>query len=217
MGISAKKPRIFISGSGSLATYTEAIESNGGIVVTGFDPELAKTCDGLLLSGGCDVNPAVYGAPLDGAKDWNDERDAKELALIDLFTNAKKPILGICRGHQMLNAALGGTLIQDLPANPQHTGGTIHDATAEPNSRIASVYGTKFRVNSYHHEAVDRPAEGFVITARSDPDGVVECTEHRTMPWFSVQFHPEKILQKPDPSVIEGSTIFKYYLSLFND
>lgn len=181
--------------------YTSAVARAGGIPILGPEDcaeEIAQMCDGLLLSGGPDIHPSHY-----GQQSWKEPwpfdypRDAYELALFQAFKKAGKPILGICRGEQVINVALGGTLIQDLPSmtgfihqvpNDWH----YHPCKAEPGSLLADMYGTDFWVNSWHHQAVDRLAPGLKATAWS-VEGLVEAYEHETLPIWGVQFHPEEL------------------------
>ena len=209
-------PRILISGvEEGHALYTEAVKRAGGDPVWGF--EAHEEFDGLLLSGGCDVNPARYGEETNGACTPDDVRDEKEIALIKLFASQNKPIFGICRGTQILNVAFGGSLIQDLPADPSHR--TVngvkhpHEVKAEPGSIFYSLYGERSVSNSFHHEAVKQVAEGFVVTARSVPDGVVEAIEHPGKPWFAVQYHPEQMCDG-NPDYSDGNKLFAYFISL---
>ncbi|MBQ0092700.1 MAG: gamma-glutamyl-gamma-aminobutyrate hydrolase family protein [Clostridiales bacterium] len=211
-----KKKRILISGSGDSPEYVAAIERAGGIAVAGHLPEDDGNFDGLLLAGGCDVDPARYGETVNGAGKPDPERDALELALIKSFEKQGKPIFGICRGMQIFNVALGGTLIQDLPQTPEHHSSerkVFHEVETVPGSKIAELFGAKFVSNSFHHEAADRLGAGFRVTAKSVPDGVAEAIEHESKPWFAVQFHPERMT--PDvPEAADAGVLFSYFLSL---
>lgn len=177
--------------------YTSAVARAGGIPIPGPEDcaeEIAQMCDGLLLSGGPDIHPSHY-----GQQSWKEPwpfdypRDAYELELFQAFKKAGKPILGICRGEQVINVALGGTLIQDLPSMTGFVHqGYNHPCKAEPGSLLAEMYGTDFWINSWHHQAVDKPAPGLKVTARS-LEGQVEAYEHETLPIWGVQFHPEEL------------------------
>ena len=132
---------------------------------------------------------------------------------------AEKPILGICRGHQILNVALGGTLIQDLPNGKDHSTGEdfsrVHELSVEDGSILAALYGTKpMVVNSYHHQAVENPGKGLRITARS-ADGVVEAMEHESLPIFSVQYHPEQMCCSfRRDEVVDGLKLFQKFVDM---
>ena len=154
--------------------------------------------DMLLLAGGEDVEPARYGEnshPKLGRT--NPRRDAWELSLVAEARRRRMPILGICRGCQLLNVAFGGTLWQDLGAQKEgtfiHGKDPIgHEINVEKGSYLASLAGEACSVNSYHHQAVKELAKGFKVVAMST-DGVVEAFEGEDYPAMGVQFHPEKM------------------------
>lgn len=175
--------------------------------------ELVRRCDGVLFTGGDDVDPKLYTKKLspdlqktvtiEGA-----ERDLREMILVDEVFKQRKPIMGVCRGHQMLNVALGGTLVVDIkkqvPGALNHRqlekkSELVHEARLTEDSLLAKITGKqKLGVNSTHHQAVGRVAKPLRVTAASD-DGVVEALELRReeaglLPYFlSVQFHPERL------------------------
>lgn len=158
--------------------------------------------DGLIISGGCDASPLTFGADTTGAVgEICTERDELELALLRQALDIPGfPVLGICRGCQVLNIALGGTLVLDIDTEKngdhflarQRMQVFTHRIEKAPGSRIELLLGTEDRVNSYHHQCVDRPGNGVEITAR-DCHGVAECIEVPGREGFTlgVQWHPE--------------------------
>jgi putative glutamine amidotransferase len=162
--------------------------------------------DGLILSGGGDVDPATYGAPRDAATGpANHARDDAELTLARQALDAGLPLLGICRGLQVINIARGGTLIQHLPDltgddshSPDPGGYGTHKVSVAPGSQLAGILGrTEAAVPTHHHQAVERLGTGLVATAWTD-DGVIEAAEFETTAFQSgrpfaiaVQWHPE--------------------------
>jgi gamma-glutamyl-gamma-aminobutyrate hydrolase PuuD len=155
---------------------------------------------GLVLSGGTDINPARYGGvphPEDEPPD--DERDDLEAALLAEALAAGIPVLAICRGMQLFNVAHGGTLIQHLDDSSGHRVVTkdpaapAHRILVEPDSRLAGIFGAGHHpVNSRHHQAVDRIGAGLRVTARSTGDGVIEALERADRRFaLAVQWHPE--------------------------
>lgn len=180
-------------------TYPEAVRRGGGLPVIApgvCAEELAQLCDALLLTGGADVDPALYGEEkLNDSVSFNPKRDQYELELFREFSRLGKPILGVCRGCQLINVALGGTLYQDLPTqlNTVHRLDTgRHGVHAEAGSILHGLFGAAFQTNSTHHQSVKDPAPGLWVTARSE-EGVVEAFEHREKPIFATQFHPERL------------------------
>ena len=167
--------------------------------------------DGLVLTGGEDVNPSRFGAqPHPLLKTVNDERDATEIALIHEAKRRRTPVLAICRGIQVLNVALGGTLIQDIRSECEgaldHDDGSprksrTHGLTLEPGSLAASALGTtSCSVNSLHHQAVKDVSPELSVTARST-DGIIEAVETKDRDWWvlAVQWHPEEMTDSPEP------------------
>jgi putative glutamine amidotransferase len=170
---------------------------------------LLERVHGLVLTGGEDVVPARYGAAAHPRLGETDpERDAVELALIAGAVRRRLPVLAICRGLQILNVALGGTLYQDLPSGPGRSlghddGAERHAITIEPGSRLARVLaGTRAVVNTRHHQAVRDLAPALRATAWAE-DGVVEAAEARDPgAWvLAVQWHPE---EEPDDALFRG-------------
>ena len=156
---------------------------------------LLDRVDMLLFCGGEDVEPARYGEkPAPRLGTVNARRDAWEWRLLNEATRRRLPILGVCRGCQLVNAYFGGTLWQDLPSEfeggPRHRLAGEHPIAVEGESYLARLVGGKASVNSRHHQAVKRVADGFKVTARS-PEGVVEAIEGSRYPAVGVQFHPE--------------------------
>lgn len=190
------KPKLLLSGEGKMPWYIAAFTALGAEVVAENCPEYRDGFDGLVLCGGVDIDPARYGQPVAGSVGINPARDAAEFALVDAFLRADKPILGICRGHQLLNVYFGGSLIQHIREAEDHVMhdrvDSVHGIVAEPHSRLASLYGRQFHVNSAHHQAVDRVGAGLFVTACA-LDGTVEALEHKSLPVMSVQWHPERI------------------------
>ena len=200
------------------SAYVEAIEAAGLIpLVTppmrhpSLAAEMLARVDGLVLTGGEDVDPRHYGARRHAATEPpHAERDAWELALVAAARRTAVPILAICRGMQLLNVALGGTLVQDLPSERPgpicHSQASaraerVHAAAVEEGSRLAQAMGaTAIGVNSSHHQAIDRLASGLRVVARSG-DGTIEGVESADDGWWilGAQWHPEELIGAPEP------------------
>lgn len=200
--------------------YFDAVNRSGGIAVLlppqPVDAEIAARVidglDGLIVTGGKDVDPARYGQePHPSTDEPRRDRDAWEDALLTAAIDARVPFLGICRGAQMLNVALGGTLHQHLPdvigSTRYSLGGGMfgeNEVGVEPASVLAGVlHGSgSVGVKSYHHQAIDRLADGLVVSARSE-DGVVQAVEVPGVPFgLAVQWHPEE--DQDDIRLFEG-------------
>ncbi|MDB6125287.1 MAG: glutamine amidotransferase [Pedosphaera sp.] len=201
-------------------TYQKAIAAAGGIplVLSYFASkeivaETVRHCDGVLLTGGDDINPKLYTKTLSPKLRKTvtiepGERDLRELILIDEVFRQRKPILGVCRGHQMMNVALGGTLVVDIASQvpgainhrrPDKKSEIVHEARLTADSLLAKITGIqKMGVNSTHHQAVGQVAKLLRVTAASD-DGIVEAMELKKeaahlLPYLlTVQFHPERL------------------------
>ena len=170
-----------------LKNYEDALR------LTGARPVSDAACaDALLLTGGGDLAPARYGQALSGAEEIDAARDARELALVRDFLARGLPVLGICRGLQVVNVFFGGTLRQHIEGHSQIDGrDRLHTVCAE-NGLLRALYGSRFTVNSAHHQSAGRLGEGLCVLARAD-DGTVEALAHETLPVFAVQWHPERL------------------------
>lgn len=180
------------------ADYARGVYRAGGLPVhLPFDADPADYAgrfDGLLLPGGADIDPARYGGP-----EMPDEfviepaRDDLESALLDLAVAESLPVVGICRGMQLINVHGGGTLHQDVPPHSHFDkppNAEIHDVAFAPDSRLAGIYGSRRAVNSLHHQTIDRLAPGLRAVGHAD-DGTIEAIEAEDRPWLAVQWHPE--------------------------
>ena len=189
-------------------TYSDSVRTAGGIpivlVPVGSDDLdlILDRVDGILFTGGGDIDPARYGADRhDSVSGVDGERDQFELDLARRCFQRRIPTMAICRGLQVVNVALGGTLVQDLPS---HTGAHGHDVTGEgayephsdaliePGCRLAAILGEGLhRINSIHHQAIEELGEGLQVVAAA-PDGTIEAVEHDS-DWslIAVQWHPE--------------------------
>ncbi len=206
-------------------SYIEAVMNAGGVplLLPCYDqPEQLYTAlekaDCLLVSGGVDIDPAFYGqqpAPLMG--DWDPQLDANALWAMQYAVKNHLPVLGICRGLQLINVAFGGTLHQDLSykegerlLHVQHGSRDkyCHTVTLTPGSILQELYGTDvIRVNSLHHQAIRQLGQGLAVSAVA-PDGVIEGIETQDGAVVGVQWHPEELTQK-DPRTCR---LFEYWL-----
>jgi putative glutamine amidotransferase len=230
-GFEMNDPSISLS-----SAYPRALMDAGGlplILPSTICPELlaecVRRCDGVLLTGGDDICPDLYAPDLSAALRAkvtieDPERDLRELLLIEELFRQGKPLLAICRGHQMLNVAFGGTLIADIPSQQpsdiNHRSmdakrDLVHEITLVPDSLLAQLTGrVQLGVNSTHHQAVDRVAGPLRVTGRAS-DGIAEVIELKpddraALPFLlSVQFHPERLVDRYP----EHGTIFQAFVA----
>ena len=203
--------RIGITRCHRIADYIEAVAASGAEPVV-LDVEqgpqgLLKNLDALVLSGGGDVDPALFGeAPHPAYSPAEEGRDAAEIGLVRAALETKTPVLAICRGVQVLNVAAGGTLVQDIPTQVRHAIAhridkpkdfPAHQIAVSPGSKLAALLGADasrpiVEVNSRHHQSVKAVAPGFHVTAKA-VDGVIESLESDDRSAFcvGVQWHPE--------------------------
>lgn len=156
------------------------------------------TIDALLLTGGQDVHPSFYGQERQTEKnDYDINRDRFELALIKEALAQRKPILAVCRGMQLLNVALGGTLNQEIP---DHAPGSplklAHQIEVAEDSYLSRLFTSGASVNSVHHQSLDKLGKDLVVTARDPRDGVIESVELPHYPLLAVQWHPEFLIEQ---------------------
>lgn len=185
-------PKILLSTANLPAdNYVNAVKIAGGEAVAGYLPRYDDAFDGLILCGGGDVHPSYYGEEIKGSTGIDERRDEAEFTLINAFLDAGKPILGICRGCQVLNVYFGGSLYQHLENAALHSSFSDYDLAHPIRALCGSIAEGFCAVNSYHHQAVRKLGKGLVATAFCDK--VIEAVEHEVLPVFGVQFHPERM------------------------
>lgn len=205
--------RFGIAANNISVTYTEAVEKAGGLaMILPFTQNmdvilhLVEKADGFLFAGGNDVDPAFYGEKGIAALGPADpDLDRFQMAVLHAAMSYRKPVLGICRGIQLINVALGGSLFQDISSQfsvpvLKHMQDVLsfdvdHPVTITPGSRLLGLFGPTIMVNSRHHQSIKALGRDLIITARA-PDGVIEAAQHNSLPMDLVQWHPELMLRK---------------------
>lgn len=196
---SAQAPILRFSATLAAEAICEAVWAAGGepVILHGPAadplaemPQRLDRFDGVLLPGGADLEPQRYGAePAPETADTVGFQDDFDLGVTKALFDTKIPVLAICRGMQVLNVALGGTLVQHLTDTLHH--GSIHPVQIEPGTRLHTIFGTDtIEVSSYHHQAIDQLGTDLTVTATS-ADGVIESVEHGHADIVAVQWHPE--------------------------
>jgi len=181
--------------------------------------------DGLLLQGGADMSPKSYGeTPINPLWSCDEVRDAYEIELFHEFVTQGKPVFGICRGHQVINVALGGSLYQDIATQAPDMGSHrdeskydnhFHDLRILPNTWLSRLYPQVqvARINTIHHQAVKRLGEGLVVEAMSEPDGIVEALRWEGHSFVvGVQWHPE-FMDPKDPALLDTKPLLREFLA----
>jgi putative glutamine amidotransferase len=211
----------WVMSQGAVAYLIPSIEAGGPVSLK----DLAQGLDGLVLQGGSDVAPGSYGQkPL--KPEWGGDaiRDAYEQALLKEFMNQGKPVLGVCRGAQLINVAFGGTLYQDIEMQAQaalnHRNWEIydqnfHEIAFEKGTRLSQLYPgmTRAKVNTVHHQAVKDLGKGLIVEAHSPEDGIIEAIRLKDPAHsvFAVQWHPE-FHDSKDASLLKSAPILADFL-----
>lgn len=241
--------RVLIAGTGPdphhiYSGCVLALEALGLETVQSLEAEDLEGCSGLVLPGGVpDVDPARYGEPLAGSLDVTEELDRKQFALLERAAEQSLPVLGICRGCQVINVYFGGSLIQDLETADIHRfyldRDVVHDTVCVPGTFAYDLYGAHAPVNTKHHQAVRRLAPEFgaaqlwfdgsipretreELAARAQAGTLTEGTSqcviegiyHRTRPILGVQWHPELLVDRPVEGTVDPMAVFRYFVSL---
>ena len=221
-----------------------AVEASGGQVFFSMDPSDLAACDGVILPGGLpDIDPANYGERNTACNMIDSELDNAQLKMLDTSVALEKPILGICRGHQLLNVYFGGTLLQDVAELEVHRfvpdAETLHDSVCVPGTPLYQLYGAEGLINTKHHQAIKKVAKNFQIAQlwfapgiseqrkknllsriqnNEQVDGtdwcMVEAIVHRSKPMLGLQWHPEHMIASPSPGTVDPKKLFNYFIAL---
>ena len=210
--------------------YISALMNAGAvpIYIPSFDDDealkdLITSVDGLLIPGGADVDPVIYGEENKGlSKDTDITEDTFQKKAVEYALDMGKPIMGICRGHQLLNALLGGKLVQDIPtevpdsichSDDKNATKAVHKVNIEKGTVLHSIMGRDvIETNTLHHQAVKVPGKGMVVAGRAE-DGIIEATENIEKKIVSVQWHPEA-LKDCEEEAETSRRLFDYFISL---
>ncbi|MCM1064434.1 MAG: gamma-glutamyl-gamma-aminobutyrate hydrolase family protein [Eubacterium sp.] len=176
-------------------------------------------CDGLILPGGGDITPAFFGERNNGSRNIDTELDILQLQAFELAMRGSMPVLGICKGMQIINVGLGGTLIQDMPPascaiHRYENGDKYHDSVIEKGTCLHTLYGTEAVINSAHHQSIKQLGEGLRAIQWCPEDGCVEALAHETLPVIGVQWHPERI--RAEKTTLSGGLLLSYFASLIS-
>lgn len=229
-------PRLLIAGpSGQVQNYLSAFSALGAVCRTlnnampekrqidpaeplpVFFPEPSDSYDALVLPGGGDIDPFLFHQENQGSRAIDPGLDRLQLFLLRSFLEKELPVLGICKGMQLINVCLGGGIIQDLPTAGQHEyigKDQIHPTYTQKGSFLHTLYGESFPVNSAHHQGIAEPGEDLLVIQQAF-DGVAEAIVHTRLPVLGVQWHPERMcLAHRRADTPDGSLLLTHFLSL---
>lgn len=208
IGIAGKK--------GQTANYERSCIELGLCPFTSLSLSTLSTCDALILPGGSDITPGFYGQENHGSRGINTELDLLQIQALEYFIRAKKPVLGICKGMQLINVYFGGTLIQDLPNHKEHQqeeGDLLHSSYATEDCILSRLYDKEFTINSNHHQAIDKLGRHLHVIQYSH-DHVIEGIVHDTLPIVAVQWHPERLpLIQTKKASLPGNLLLRAFLT----
>lgn len=212
--------RIAIVGKAAdTVNYVEYVKAASLEPVVTLSMGEAACCQGLILPGGGDITPAFFGKNNAGSRNIDTELDILQFQALELALRKSIPVLGICKGMQVINVGFGGTLIQDLPPvscalHRYENGDKYHSSAIEKNSWLYHLYGESAIVNSAHHQAVKRLGSGLRAVQWCPEDQCVEALAHETLPVIGVQWHPERI--ETSRAMISGAPVLSYFVSLIS-
>lgn len=176
--------------------YEDMLRKLGIDYITTLHISKVHTSSHLLLPGGGDITPAFFGKKNAGSQNIDTELDILQLQALEYAVREKKPVLGICKGMQVINVFFGGTILQDMPNAASHrylaTGDQMHDTTILPDTFLSSLYGESLVVNSAHHQCIEKLGKELVI-AQYAHDHTPEALYHKSLPVYGVQWHPERL------------------------
>jgi putative glutamine amidotransferase len=207
---------ILIAGErGKTRNYENALAHLGCAFKTSLHVPDLSLYDGLLLPGGGDIDPRLFGQLPAGSRAFDPKLDRIQLAVLGAFVKAKKPVLGICKGMQLINIYFGGDMIQHLSCAETHEyteEDRLHETEAVKGSYLEALYGERFVVNSAHHQGVDAPGRG-ITYVQSAKDGVIEALAHESLPVYGVQWHPERLcFEHRREKAVDGRALLEFFV-----
>lgn len=208
---------ILIAGKKEHITNYESALSHLGAT---YDCDLTSPLtdyDGLLLPGGDDIHPSFWNETINGSRDINKELDEQQLHILDFFVKKQMPVLGICKGMQLINVYFGGSIYQHLSNASAHKYigyDQVHATYTLSDNLLFSLYGYHFNVNSAHHQGIHVLGTD-LYTLQCAEDGVIEAIAHFSLPILGVQWHPERMcFSHCRPDTVDGSLLLQHFLTL---
>lgn len=195
--------------------YVRYVEKAGHIPFVTLNTDQAADCDCVILPGGGDITPAFFGEQNRGSRNIDTELDILQLQTLDICLRKRIPTLGICKGIQIINVGLGGTLYQDMPTAARHRYegcDQYHSTAIVEGSWLYGLYGDSAMVNSAHHQSINSLGDGLRIVQYCPEDDCIEAVAHDKLPILGVQWHPERIDNMK--TMIDGEKVLAYLVSL---
>ena len=212
--------KILVAGTAETTeNYAAVLKHLGAEPVVSLHPESVYSFDGLLLPGGGDICPSFFHQPVIDTRKPDPDLDRAQFHILYQFFHAHKPILGICKGMQMINVFFGGDLKQHLETEDCHQwngSDQWHETTAKDHSLLAGLYGKHFQVNSAHHQSIGQIGVDLEVIQTSE-DCVPEALCHKQLPICGVQWHPERMcLAHKKYGTVDGTVLFRWFLNCFS-
>ena len=209
--------KILIAGKAkSSQNYVNVLKYLGANPVVSLHPESVYSFDGLILPGGGDICPSYFNQPVIDTRKSDPDLDRLQFHILYQFLHTHKPVLGICKGMQLINVFFGGDLNQHTDSENLHQWNgedQWHETVAAKHSVLETLYGTSFKVNSAHHQSIDTIGQDLSIV-QSSTDGVAEAIQHERLPILGVQWHPERMcLNHKKSDAVSGTAIFRWCLN----
>ena len=209
--------KILVAGKAkSSQNYVNVLKYLGAKPVVSLHPESAYSFDGLILPGGGDICPSYFNQPVIDTRKSDSDLDRLQFHILYQFLHAHKPVLGICKGMQLINVFFGGDLNQHTDSENLHQWNgedQWHETVSAKHSVLEALYGTSFKVNSAHHQSIDTIGQDLSIVQTS-ADGVAEALQHDRLPILGVQWHPERMcLRHTKSGTVSGTAVFRWFLN----
>lgn len=208
----SKKPLIAVVGrKEDTVRYENTLKRLSVPYITTLSFSHMQSCDGLLLPGGGDITPAFFGQKNAGSLNIDTELDIIQIQALEQAVRYKKPVLGICKGMQIINVFFGGTIVQHMKEADIHryeNGDKFHETVILSNTYLHRIYGSRLMVNSAHHQKIDKLGNDLSAVQFTPDFAVMEGLCHKELPIFGVQWHPERL-------PVDGDALFFFWLSLF--
>ncbi len=192
-------PKIVILGhKKDTENYEKALEQLSASYITTLSPNQISSCDGLILPGGGDITPSLFGQKNLGSTNIDTELDLLQLQALEKALSHNKPVLGICKGMQLINVFCGGTITQHMPNSEMHryqNGDVYHETNIIEVKFLYHLYGSSLMVNSAHHQCLDKIGKELFLSQITTPIPSAEAIFHKSYPLYGVQWHPERLVE----------------------